>query len=53
MATLHGLIAALEKAITEDDQATIKTILREAIPEFHCGNDASAKGGTLEQVESA
>ncbi|MCL2713664.1 MAG: polysaccharide biosynthesis protein [Alphaproteobacteria bacterium] len=56
MATLHGWIAALEKAITEDDQATIKTILREAIPEFHCTNVPSAnsaKGGTLEQVESA
>ncbi|UGX96617.1 MULTISPECIES: nucleoside-diphosphate sugar epimerase/dehydratase [Bradyrhizobium] len=34
MQTLRKWIAALEQAITRDDRATIKTILKDAVPEF-------------------
>jgi FlaA1/EpsC-like NDP-sugar epimerase len=34
MQTLRGWIAALEQAIGKDDRATIKAVLKDAIPEF-------------------
>jgi O-antigen biosynthesis protein WbqV len=34
MQTLRKWIAALEQAIARDDRATIRTILKDAVPEF-------------------
>jgi O-antigen biosynthesis protein WbqV len=34
MVTLRGWLASLEKAIAEDDRATIRGVLKDAIPEF-------------------
>jgi len=34
MQSLHKSIAALEQAIARDDRATIKAVLKDAIPEF-------------------
>ena len=34
MQTLRKWIAALDQAIKNDDPATIKTVLKDAVPEF-------------------
>ena len=34
MQTLRKWIAALEQAIASDDRATIKAVLKDAVPEF-------------------
>ncbi|WP_442869155.1 hypothetical protein [Bradyrhizobium sp. CCBAU 45384] len=34
MQTLRKWIAALEQAIARDDRATVRTILKDAVPEF-------------------
>ncbi len=37
MQTLRKWIAALEQAIDQDDRATIKAVLKDAVPEFAAG----------------
>ena len=34
MQTLRKWLAALEEAIAKDDRATIRTVLKDAVPEF-------------------
>jgi O-antigen biosynthesis protein WbqV len=34
MQALRGWLATLEKAIANDDRATIKAVLKDAVPEF-------------------
>jgi O-antigen biosynthesis protein WbqV len=34
MPTLRNWLAALEEAITKDDRATIRAVLKDAVPEF-------------------
>jgi FlaA1/EpsC-like NDP-sugar epimerase len=51
MASLRKWIAALETAIADDDHATIKAVLKDAVPEFGTGAPAegTAPSGTLLQ----
>jgi len=37
MASLRKWIAGLEQAIAKDDRATIKAVLKDAVPEFRLG----------------
>jgi O-antigen biosynthesis protein WbqV len=51
MASLRKWIAALETAIASDDRATIKAVLKDAVPEFGNGvpTEGEAPSGTLLQ----
>jgi FlaA1/EpsC-like NDP-sugar epimerase len=42
METLRKWIAALERAIAEDDRATIRAVLKDAVPEFGSSTSANA-----------
>jgi FlaA1/EpsC-like NDP-sugar epimerase len=46
MATLRKWLAALEEAIAKDDRATIKDVLKEAVPEFGATQPAEEPSAT-------
>lgn len=53
MATLRKWLGALEEAIAKDDRATIKAVLKDAVPEFGAAQPAEEPSATVIRLSKA
>ena len=52
MATLRKWLAALEEAIAKDDRATIRAVLKDAVPEFGAAAPAEEAAPNIRLLKS-